>query len=466
MLPRRTLLQGLGAAALTTRLSRSAFAGGAPKNVLLISIDDLNDWCGVLGGHAQAKTPNIDRLSAAGTLFTNAHCSAPACNPSRTSVLLGVHPTTSGIYTNHQPFRLTLPRAETLPQFFRAHGYRTLSAGKVFHTPDRESFDEVWPARGCSHEKAHRRASPGKGSAGGIPGVRWGAQRSTREKSTSDGHIARQVVRWLHESRDEPTFIACGFHRPHLPWFAPPQYFEQYPLDSIVLPPHLPEDLDDIPEAGRRLIRLGDHNKIVASEQWPAAIQAYLASLTFADAMLGQVLDALESSPQREDTVVLLWSDHGYSLGSKMHWKKFALWEECTRVPLVISGPTVSAGVRIPQAVSLLDIWPTLAGLCGLPVSEHLEGESLLPFLADPDHERDRPAVTTWDVGSHAVRSEQHRYIRYADGSEELYDHHADPHEWWNLIGQPGSREICDQLAVWLPEEEAAPGVVDEHDCG
>ncbi|MCB9780343.1 MAG: sulfatase [Alphaproteobacteria bacterium] len=468
---RRTVLQGLAAAAAASSLpaaSLSARASGDKPDVLLISIDDLNDWCGVLGGHPQARTPNIDRLAKWGTLFENAHCTAPACSPSRSSVLLGQRPTTTGLYENDQPMRRAVGMQKTLPQFFSKHGYETFCAGKVFHVPDHESFDEVWPKVGCSWKEAKKKAEPKDTPANGIRGLGmdWGPSRADRDGPMSDDMVADRVIKWLKRDRKQPTFIACGFFRPHLPWYVPQHYFDQYPLSQVTLPAHKPDDLDDIPMAGRRMARIDDHQRIVASDQWKTAVQGYLASLSFADAMLGRVLDALEQHERAKSTVVVLWSDHGWSLGTKMHWKKFALWEECTRVPLIVAGPGAGGrGQRRSQAVSLLDIFPTLTQLCGLPDLDRVEGESLVPLLRGQGG-RVQPAVTTWMRGNHAVRSDRYRYIRYADGSEELYDHQGDPHEWTNRAADASLAGVKDELRAWIPKNEAPNGPRGEHDCG
>ncbi len=478
-LDRRRLLQGLGAAAAVSSLPGSLACagkktggtgggGGRRPNILFVSIDDLNDWVGILGGHEQARTPNIDRLARRGMSFTNAHAAAPACNPSRTAVLTGIRPSTSGVYDNDQPWRRALPNAVTLPQHMRTLGYRTIGCGKVFHNGDPQSWDLAWPD-GCTWPSDRKRAWPKGKPANGIPGsgsFDWGASRARSDNKHSDDRVADWVIDQLGKKQDQPFFLACGFFRPHLPWYVPQSWFDQYPLGRIVLPTVKSDDLDDIPAAGRRLARIEDHERIVGSGKWAEAVQAYLASLSFADHQLGRILDALNDSGEKADTIVVLWSDHGWSLGTKFHWKKFALWEECTRVPLVIAAPGLTTkDSSSAQPVNLLDLYPTICDLAGGATPGACEGESLMPLLQNPGGSRETPAVTTHQRNNHAVRSRQYRYIRYADGSEELYDHSQDPHEWRNLASDNRYDDVRRSHAAWLPRVNAGAAPTGTHRC-
>jgi arylsulfatase A-like enzyme len=232
-------------------------------------------------------------------------------------------------------------------------------------------------------------------------------------------------------------------------------------LEKIKRPIAPDDDLDDVPAAGRKMARSQtDHRRIVESNNWEKAVRGYLASITFADAQIGRLLDALDKSPAAERTIIVFWGDHGWHLGEKRHWRKFALWEEATRVPLVIVAPGVTkAGGRCERTASLLDLYPTLVELCGLPAKPGLEGKSLKPLLVDPAAAWDRPVVTTHGRGNHAVRSERYRYIRYNDGGEELYDHQLDPLEHKNLADEPKLAQVKRDLAKWLPPADA-PDVV------
>lgn len=465
-LPRRQFLAGLGAAALGALPARA----DEPPDVLFVVIDDLNDWVGVLGGHVQARTPRLDRLAARGTLFTNAHCAAPLCNPSRTALLTGRRPSSTGIYANPQPFRPVMPDVVTLPERFARAGWRTYGCGKIFHRGDPGAFEVVRPDA-CHLPRPGRGWRPPVVPANGLDlrgHFDWGAAASPEDAVQSDARVADQVIAWLREPSRGPRFIACGFFRPHLPWYVPRAWFDAYPLDQVVLPVVRPDDLADVPMAGRRLAKVQDHARIVGSGKWAEAVQAYLASLSFTDAQLGRVLDALDRSPRGARTVVVLCADHGWSLGEKQHWRKSALWEECTRVPLVVVAPGVTRpGSRSARAVNLVDVYPTLVELCGLGSTEGLEGESLVPLLHDPEAPRATPSLTTHERGNHAVRDDRWRYIRYADGSEELYDHAVDPHEWHNRADDPAAAEIKATLARWLPAHDApsAPRLPDPCDA-
>jgi len=451
---RRQFLASLGAAAGVSSAAESK------QNVLFIAIDDLNDWIGCLGGHPDAKTPHMDRLAARGILFTNAHCAAPLCNPSRTALLTGIRPSTSGVYDNAQPFRRSpvLQSAVTLPQHFQAHGYRVVGGGKIYHGsfPDPASWHEYFPSQ---QQNKPRDPVPPVRPANGIPDTAqfdWSPLR-VGESAMGDTQVVEWASRELRKKHDKPFFLACGIFRPHLPWYVPEKYFDLYPLDKITLPRVKEDDLDDVPPIGRRFARPeGDHKKVLEHNQWRKAVQAYLASITFADARVGQVLDALDASPYAKNTNIVLWSDHGWHLGEKLHWRKFTLWEEATHNVLMISSPGLTkAGGRCARTVSLLDLYPTLIDMCGLSRRPGLEGASLLPLLKNPAAVWDRPAITTYGRANHSVRTERWRYIRYRDGTEELYDRQNDEMEWTNLAGQPEHQQTKTMLARWLPKENA-----------
>ncbi len=434
---------------------RAAAAGttnGMP-NVLFLAIDDLNDWVGCLGGYPGVRTPHLDRLARRGVLFTGAYCSAPACNPSRASLLCGIRPSTSGVYHNDQPWRPVMPDVVTLPQHFMAHGYHVVGGGKIFH--GRYNDLASW------HEYLKRPVDP-------VPPVRpvnripkaahfdWGPL-DVPDDAMGDVTVTNWAVDYLRQKHEKPFFLGVGLFRPHLPWYVPRKYFDRYPLSDIVLPRVKVDDLDDIPALGQRMARPeGDHKRVIESNNWEKAVQGYLASIAFTDACVGLLLDALDNSPYADNTIIVMWSDHGWHLGEKLHWRKFALWEEATRVPMVIVAPGVTApGQRCERTVSLLDIYPTLVELCGLSPKAKLEGISLVPLLKDPGASRRSPAVTTHGRNNHAVRSQRWRYIRYRDGTEELYDHLGDPMEWTNLADKAEHAQVKKELARWLPKVNA-----------
>ena len=453
-------------------------------NVLFISVDDMNDWVGCLGGYAaEVHTPNIDKLAARGMLFRNAHCPAPVCNPSRTAILTGLRPSTTGIYDNGAWWRPALPDVVSLPECFQQGGYLVAGGGKVFHhtpgfnPPEQwneyflQVFDDHW------HRPGPLDTVPIKGihwPAGfplnELPNVRttkrppanpkefdWGAM-SKSDREMGDGQMVDWAKRFLMQSHDQPFFLAAGIFRPHLPWYAPKKYFDLYPLDEVELPVVPENDLADIPTAGQKMAEYrGDEwEYLKANNHWRKAVQAYLASISFADAMVGKLLTALEKSPYRDNTIIVLWSDHGWHLGEKHHWHKFTLWEEATRVPLVVNVPNLTkAGHTCDRAVSLIDLYPTLVDLCGLDTPNNLDGQSLLPLLNDPQFQPDRTALITHGRGNHAVRSQNRRYIRYADNSEELYDHRIDPHEWTNLAADTEYGDIKSLLRAQIPVNNA-----------
>ncbi len=458
----------------TLGLTQSSIARASePRkpNVLFIAVDDLNDWIGSLKGHPQAHTPNLDRLARSSMLFTNAHCAAPACNPSRAALMTGIPPYRSGVYHNTQPWRPALPDAVTIPQAFRAQGYWAAGSGKIYHGafPDPKSWNEYVPSK---TRQTFPDARPPKKNINGLGRAHfdWGPIPDADDSDMGDAKTAEWICEQLTRRHDRPFFLACGFFRPHLPWYVPSKHFDRYPLENIQLPPVKPDDLLDVPLAGKKIARPGsDHAAVLQGGQWKAGVQGYLASIEFVDGQLGRVLDALEQGPHADNTIVVLWTDHGWHLGEKEHWRKFTLWEEATRVPLMIRVPQgvsaalpagTPAGSRCTQPASLMDLYPTLLDLCGLPPQRQLSGEKLTPLLADPDTAANRAVVTTHGRGNHAIRDEHWRYIRYADGSEELYNHRNDPQEWNNLAKDPELRSVKERLARWLPTDNApdAPG--------
>jgi arylsulfatase A-like enzyme len=442
-----------------------ARAGAAvPKqNVLFIAIDDLNDWVGSLGGHPQSQTPNLDKFAASGVNFTSAHCAAPLCNPSRAALMTGLRPSTTGVYQNNQPFRLSErgKDAVTLTQHLRTFGYKPVGSGKIYHGgfSDPQSWDDYYPDN-KGHDVPKSPVPPeAKLPLNGIPRTAhfdWGGIDDADE-DMGDFQVAKWVSQQLGKRHSDPMFIACGMTRPHLPWYVPKKYFETFPLDSIQLPASKNDDLSDVPEAGIRMAKPeGDHAKVVEYGQWKKAVQAYLASIAFCDAMLGHVFRALETSPKAANTAVVLWSDHGWHLGEKLHWRKFSLWERSTRNLLMMNIPGVTKpGGRCARTVTLLDIYPTMVEALGAPPRKDLDGQSLMPLLRDPGAQRKEPAITTFGRANHTVRTERWRYIRYRDQSEELYDHASDPNEWNNIAGDPKQSTVKTEISKWLPSKDA-----------
>ena len=426
-------------------------------NVLLIAVDDLNDWVGCLGGHLQTRTPNIDRLAARGVLFTNAHCQGTMCNPSRISLLWGRRPSSTGFYDNHYHVSKEpefLKTHVSLPAHFAASGYHTLTAGKVFHggaTPSKH-FHIVGPRPGQwlkgRDKETHKKPK-------GWHGIWDFGPQDYDESEFTDHVVATWVTEQLGNEIDKPFFLAFGFYRPHVPFFPPRRVYDSF---TNVQLPHVDEDdWTDIPNAASKVSmsnrKIPTHDWMRDDGRWEQAVHAYLACIRWTDEQLGRVLDALDNGPHAENTIVVLFSDHGYHLGEKHRWSKFSLWERTTHVPLIICVPDGVKG-RTGKPVELLSIYPTLIDLCGLPANPALEGVSLRPLLEDPKADWGHVAMSTLGQNNHAVRDERWRYIRYADGSKELYDHQADPNEWNNLASEtptPSHAKVIARLKKYLP---------------
>ncbi|HAY82188.1 MAG TPA: iduronate-2-sulfatase [Planctomycetaceae bacterium] len=447
-------------------------AAKSRPNVLFIAIDDLNDWIGCLGGHPQARTPHIDRLAASGTLFTNAHCPAPACNPSRTAIMTGLSPHQSGLYDNRQKMREVLPQAELMSKYFSRHGYWAAGSGKILHYfIDAPSWDAYFPPKQGEDPfprtlyPEQRPVNLPRGGPWQYVETDWAALDATDEEYGGDWLVSKWIGEQLSREHDQPFFLACGIYRPHEPWFVPAKYFKQFPLDKIQLPPgYLADDLEDLPPAGKRRGPNRYFAHIREHQQWRQAIQGYLASIAFADAMVGRVIDALQRGPNRDNTVVVLWSDHGWHLGEKQHWQKYTAWRVCTRVPLIMRVPQgvpglprgTQAGTVCDRPVNLVSLFPTLTELTGLPAKKDNSGPSLVPLLQDPSAEWPHVSITyLGDPGSYGLSADRYRYVRYANGDEELYDIASDRYEWKNLATQPQHAQQLARLRALAPQQFA-----------
>lgn len=456
-----------------------------PPNILFIAVDDLNDWAGFMNGHPgmEIHTPNLDRLAARSMIFTNAHTPAPACAPARAAILTGVHHARSGaenVYWGDGPewrnFE-ALKDVVTLEQFFKNRGYKTLGAGKIYHsqappwTPTSQvepaNWDFYYPSPYISHpyqirapaEVIYPAEVDNESRPGGEGWWTWGPIQVPDEKM-ADYHVVDWARYQLSQKHDRPFFLAVGTWKPHDPWEVPQKYFDMYPLESIVLPEVKENDLEDAFDHGRRWIQKWVND----NQQWEKVVQSYAASITFADAMVGRLLDALENSAYADNTIVVLWSDHGMHMGEKENIEKFTLWEESTRVPLIVSVPGLTQpGTTCEQPVSLMDLYPTLVELTGFELPDHLDGNSLVPQIENPELETD-PVISsymfTWTeepIIGHAVRSLRYRYIYYPElNLEELYDHRTDPEEWDNVAYRKENEEIKKEhrsvLLAMLPE--------------
>ncbi|MEM1295433.1 MAG: sulfatase [Verrucomicrobiota bacterium] len=450
------------ALALALLLAPSGIAQDSKPNILFLAIDDLNDWVGPLAGHPQVLTPHMDKLAKRGTTFLNAHCQAPLCNSSRTSLLTGLRPTTTGVYSL-QPWFRTVPGLEdhvTLPQYLKANGYATYSGGKIYHggygrKKEDVEFDQLGP--GASGKPFPPKKIVNTPQAHRL--VDWGPFPHN-DQDKGDWLVADWAVQTLDSKPEGPFFLACGFFLPHVPCFATEKWFDLYPTQTTLLPPILEGDRDDTPRFSwythwklpePRLKFLEENGETLN------LTRSYLACISFVDSQVGRVLDALDRNGFGDNTVIVLWSDHGWHLGEKQITGKNTLWDRGTRVPLIFAGPGVVKAAKSTQPAELLDIYPTLVELCGLPENPENEGLSLVAQLKDPAKKRIRPAITTQSAGNHGIRTENWRYIHYADGSEELYDMVQDPHEWTNLADDPDYASVKKILATWLPKNEAKP---------
>ncbi|MEX0321669.1 MAG: sulfatase [Puniceicoccaceae bacterium] len=429
-------------------------------NILFIAIDDLNDWVGVYEGHPQAQTPHMDGLAARGTAFMNAHCQAPICNPARVSMISGLLPSNTGIYFLQPGLRGGSDNidAETMFQYFKRHGYYLTTRGKIFHgkylAEESDSFDEIVPAR-LPVPRPKQRLSSYRGSRAWD----WGPWFE-KDEDTQDFQTALWGAQRLKElaQKEQPFFMAIGFSNPHVPLYVPQKWFDLYPRESLVMPEVRATDRDQLSEYAKQLTFghiAPKHDWVVKANEWKPMVQSYLACISFVDHCVGTVLKGLEESGAADNTLIVLWSDHGFHMGEKMHWAKRTLWEESTRTPMIIAGPGLLVNHQTSKPAGLIDIYPTLVDLCSLPPKTGLDGVSLRSLLTVPDADWDRPTITTFGPNNHSIRSEHWRYIRYDDGSEELYDHRNDPRERVNLASNPEHRVLIEQLSKWIPDSNA-----------
>ena len=448
-----------------------ATAVARSPNVVFIAIDDQNDWIGTLGGHPLAKTPHLDALARRGTVFLNAHCQAPLCNPSRTSLMLGLRPTTTGVYGLAPWFRTLEPWKDrvALPQHFKNHGYETLTVGKIYHggvgnAQQRLKEFDVWGNAGGIGATPPKKLIPPT-PMGNHPLMDWGVFPH-KDEDKGDFQVASWAVEQLRsrKSSERPFFLSAGFFLPHVPCFVTQKWWDLHPDDDSILPAIKEDDRHDtprfswylhwnLPEPRLKWVR--------ENHQWRNLVHSYLASTSFVDAQIGRILKTLEETGLAENTIVVVWGDHGWHLGEKGITGKNTLWERSTRVPLIFAGPGVSAGGRCEQPAELLDMYPTLAELCGLPARDDLEGHSLAPQLKDAAMAREWPAITSHNQGNHAIRSTRWRYIHYADGTEELYNMQADPREWNNLLASKpvdtALEPVLTEHRRWLPKIDVPP---------
>jgi iduronate 2-sulfatase len=470
-LSRREFLAQLGGATLLPLFLPSLSQSQRRRfNVLFIAVDDLNRRLGCYGDKL-AKTPNIDRLAKYGVVFRRAYCQYPLCNPSRTSLLSGLYPTETKIMDNQTPPRTNIGDIVFLPQHFRQNGYFTARVGKVYHggMDDPASWDISEEPRRTIRQKQRqqKRAEAlktyfvpvGLGSTQ-VAELRW-EMTENEDADEPDGMIARRAVQILEEHlrtrKDQPFFLAVGFHKPHLPWVAPRRYFEMHDPTKMPLPQTPPDDLEDIPKVA---LTLRSQEQKMTDEEKRLAIRAYYACVSFMDAQVGVLLDALDRHKLWDNTVIVLWGDHGFHLGEHGGlWRKMTLFEESAGAPLIIAAPNMDGkGKSCDRTVEFVDIYPTLCELCGLPMPKHhLSGKSLVPLLNDPKASWDKPALTFVRRGKVlgvSIRTERWRYTEWDEGrmGVELYDHENDPHEWRNLANNPKFADVVKEMKRLMSE--------------
>lgn len=424
----------------------------SPPNIVFIAIDDLNDWIGCLAGNPDVKTPHLDRLASRGMLFRNAHCQVPVCMASRVSVFSGRLASNTGCYEFNAEFHEapSLAEAVPIPLLFKRSGYQTVGGGKLLHSGFQGRLAETFDVR----LEAGSNATPKTPLNWPVKVWDYGAFPESDDQM-GDYRLALKAAEFLRQKQDKPYFLATGFHRPHVPLLVPKKWFDLYDREALSLPQAPWEDMQDIPESDitRQKAVAPTHAEVLKQGKWRDFVHAYLACISFVDHCVGTVVDAALSGPNGDNTIVVLWSDHGWHLGEKQHWAKRTLWEESTRVPLIFAGKGVPAGRSTDATVGLMDIYPTLVEIAGLSPSQHFDGISLVPFFSNPDARPDRAVVATWLPGNHVVIRDQWRYIRYKEGTEELYDLRTDPHEFTNLAAKPEFAEMKSSLSRWLPIE-------------
>ena len=421
-------------------------------NVVMICIDDLNDWVGFLDGHVDAITPHMDKLAKSGRNFKNAHCVVPVCSPSRISIMSGLHATTHGSYDLGTPYEKIkrLDNVPTLQAHFKNNGYLSVGGGKILHHGFKgrlsKDFDQVLKGKGGPRPKKKMNYPGGAWDWGAFP---------EKDEQMGDYELAKNASSFLRQKHEKPFFLSVGIYRPHVPMFVPQKWFDLYDKEKIKLPNNPLSDLDDIPPNFKGRLNIEPtHEDILKKGDWRGMVQAYLACVSFADHCVGEVMKGLNEGPNKDNTIVVLWSDHGFHLGEKQKWAKRTLWEESTKVPFIISGPGIKPGA-CGEAVSLLDIFPTLVELCGVKSPQQLDGQSLGAQLKNPLAERQQPVLTSSYYENHSIRNKRWRYIRYKDGAEELYDHSVDKDEFKNLANNPEYDHIKKSLAKHLPTDAA-----------
>ncbi|UMB61725.1 sulfatase [Lutibacter sp. A80] len=447
-------------------------------NIIFIAIDDINDWVGPLEGNKQAITPNMDNFIEEAMVFKNAVCAAPICGPSRSAILSGFLPSTSGVYGNSQNMIYSdiVKKNATLPEYFSKNGYYTLANGKIFHKHGAEfgtdfghwAFDEFARARRYEKDPVNKKRYTAS-KAGIINGEKKPEYKSKKSKlswgptidsfeETVDYKVADWACNQLKRDFDRPFFMGVGFIKPHLPWIVPQEFFDMYDVNKII-PPIVPEDdLDDIlkPNGEKAFQPTGEYKWIKKHGLEKEATRAYLANISYVDACLGVVMEALEESGYADNTIVIIWGDHGWHLGEKQRYLKNTTFLEAVRTPLFIRLPGMKKAEVVDQNVSLIDLYPTLVSLCGLPEKANIDGHDFSTILKNPNSNWDYPGITITSEGTSILKGKWH-YMVSLKGTEQLYNIEKDPMEWENLILNKNYKSVLKELKKWVPKKRQIP---------
>lgn len=449
-------------ALVVVQLVSAVSLAAEPPNVLFLICDDLNCDIGAYG-HPQVKTPNIDALAGRGVLFQNAHCQYPLCGPSRASFMTGMYPDQTLVHRNAIYIREHIPNVMTIPQTFRLENYFAVRIGKVFHYnvprhigtaghDDPYSWNYTINPRGRDKDEEDKIFSLVPNTFGGT--LSWYASEGEDAEQT-DGIAATEAVQLLekYSKSGRRFFMTVGLYRPHTPYVAPKKYFDLYPLDEIRVPAVPSDYLSTIPKPAVASIRRKKDQIDLRDDLARQAIQAYYASISFADSQLGRVLTTLQDTGLAENTIVVFTSDHGYHMGEHGHWQKTTLFENATRVPLVISGPGVIAKGKSTEGLAeLVDVYPTMTELAGLTTPKSVSGKSLVPILKDHSTTVRSSAFTQYSNG-YSIRTSRYRYTEWGEKGvlgAELYDHESDPEELINLVGSPEVADVQSELQIQL----------------
>ncbi|MFW6286376.1 MAG: sulfatase [Candidatus Sumerlaeota bacterium] len=473
---RRNFMKFMGLGMAAVGLAPSMLAAqdeGKKKNVLFIVSDDMNTRLGCYGDPV-IQTPNIDALAKRGVRFDRAYCQYPVCNPSRASFMTGLYVDQVDVYDLHTDFRKAVPDVVTLPQHFKNNGYFTARSGKIYHQgvprdvgrsglDDPQSWDEVRNPKGRDKTEENKIFSFTPGKFGGTPSWRC---IECEDDELTDGMVADDIIEMMEAHKDEPFFLAAGFYRPHTPYVAPKKYFDMHPLDKIEVAETPPEGspgnlAGKIDWKNQDYIKRKSYERDFSDEDRKHIIQAYFASASHMDAQVGRLLDALKRLGLEDDTVVIFIGDHGYSLGEHNHWMKSTIYETDARAPMIMGGPGIERGGVCPAPVEFVDIYPTLAAACGLPVFDWLPGMDLAEQLVKPQTPTNQTALTqARREYSYAIRDE--RYCLAAHWAPEgkwqwpdqpqyqMFDHKTDPKEWYNVIDDPEYAEVAERLKKQL----------------